>query len=89
MRTPPIRARRNKTARELAKKYNVSTRTILNHVAEERKVYEQRAKDRLETAGKMYEEGKSWAEIAQAVEGTEWSARSLVRRYRLKNPTEA
>ena len=89
MTVPTIRRKRPVIARVAAERLGVSVRTVKRYVSEERKVYEQRAKDRLETAGKMYEDGKSWAEIAQAVEGTEWSARSLVRRYRLKNPTEA
>jgi hypothetical protein len=40
-------------------------------------------------AGTMRAQGKSWAEIAGAVGGSEWSAQVLVRRYRtsLAEPT--
>ena len=74
--------RRKKTARELAEKMGVTTRTSQNYIAEERADYEGRAADRRRIAGTMHAKGASWAEIAEAVGGTEWAARGLVRRYK-------
>jgi hypothetical protein len=49
-------------------------RTVRNHMAEERDTYEARADYRRNLAGTMRAQGKSWAEIAAAVGGSEWSA---------------
>lgn len=79
-----IRRRRKKTAAETAKALGVSVRTVQRHVAEARDDYEATAAQRRETAGTMRAAGHSWEEIAKAVGGSEWSARSLVRRYRIE-----
>ena len=74
--------RRKKTAKATAKHVGVSVRTIQRWIAEERSTYEDRAAQRRRIAGEMHAQGASWAEIAAAVGGTEWAARSLVRRYK-------
>jgi hypothetical protein len=52
--------------------------TVRNHMAEEQVPYEARADYRRNLAGTMNDARKSWAEIAAAVGGSEWSARALV-----------
>lgn len=84
----PVRQRRKKTAKEIAERFGVSERTVRNHMAEERDDYEGRAAARRATAGRMFGEGASWAEIAEAVGGSEWSARALVRRHRQEQEQE-
>jgi transposase len=83
----PVRQKR-KTVKEVAKHFGVSERTVRNHMAEERDTYEARA-DYRRNLGTMRAQGKSWAEIAAAVGGSEWSAQVWVRRYRtpLAEPT--
>ena len=78
----PVRQTRKKTAREIAARFGVSERTVRAHVAEDRDTYESRAAERRKVAGKMADNGASWAAIAEAVGGSEWAARGLVRRYR-------
>lgn len=78
----PIRQHRKKTAREIAARFGVSERTVRAHVAEDRDTYESRAAERRRVAGTMAAQGASWAAIAEAVGGSEWAARGLVRRYR-------
>ncbi|WP_164159246.1 DeoR family transcriptional regulator [Stenotrophomonas maltophilia] len=63
----PVRQKRKKTAKEVAKHFGVSERTVRRHVAEERDTYEARADYRRNLAGNMREQGKSWAEIAAAI----------------------
>jgi transposase len=78
---PTVRRRRKLTAKETAKRLGISTRTVQRHVAEARDTYETRATLRKTTAGTMRAAGSTWAEIAAAVDGTEWAARALVRRW--------
>lgn len=78
----PVRQHRKKTAREIAARFGVSERTVRAHVAEDRDTYESRAAERRQVAGAMAAQGAPWAAIAEAVGGSEWSARALVRRYR-------
>ena len=82
MTIPTTRKRRPVTAKVAAARLGLSVRTVQRYVAEERETYESRAAERRATAGRMAGEGASWAEIAEAVGGSEWSARALVRRYR-------
>jgi transcriptional regulator with XRE-family HTH domain len=77
----PVRRQRTKTARYIAEKMGISVRTVCNYVAEERSTYTDRAAARRRIAGEMRAAGASWDEIAAAVNGTPWAARSLVRRY--------
>jgi len=60
-------ARRNKTARELAEKFGVSTRTIQRAIAEPREVFEARAAERHARIRELREEGKSMRDIAATV----------------------
>lgn len=76
----PVRAKRPGTAREWAARFGVTPRTIRNTVAIERTDYEATAAKRRATAAKMRTNGASWADIAEAIGGSEWAARALVRR---------
>lgn len=89
MSIPTTRKRRPVSAKVAAARLGLSVRTVRRYVAEERETYETRAASRRELAGKMAAQGLPWADIAAAVGGTEWAARSLVRRYRaaLAGPT--
>lgn len=80
--TAQVVRRRKKTAKETAAHLGLSERTVRNYIAEERADYEGRAAGRRRIAGTMHAKGASWAEIAEAVGGTEWAARGLVRRYK-------
>lgn len=82
MSIPTTRKRRPVTAKVAAERLGVSVRTIYRYVAEDRDTYESRAAERRKVAGTMADNGASWADIAEAVGGSEWSARALVRRYR-------
>lgn len=82
MSIPTTRRRRPVKAKVAAERLGVSVRTIYRYVAEDRETYESRAAERRKVAGTMADNGASWAEIAAAVGGSEWAARSLVRRYR-------
>ncbi len=81
MKLETIRRRRTKTAAETAKALGLTPRTVRRYIAEERSTYIDRAADRRRIAGEMKAAGASWEEIAVAVNGTPWAARSLVRRY--------
>jgi predicted transcriptional regulator len=85
----PVRKKTKKLPRKFAKLFGVSERTVRNHMAGGTDTYEARADYRRNLAGTMRAQGKSWAEIAGAVGGSEWSAQVLVRRYRtpLAEPT--
>lgn len=85
----PIRQSRKKTAREIAARFGVSERTVRAHVAEDRDTYESRAAKRRKVAGTMADKGATWAAIAEAVGGSEWAARGLVRRYRAEQEPAA
>ena len=53
--------KRNKTAKEIATKMELSERTIRRYMAEDRKDFEKRARDRREKAYKLrIDENKSW-----------------------------
>lgn len=80
--TSLINRRRKKTARELAEMMGVSVRTVQNYMSEDRREYESRAAQRRRIAGTMHAQGASWEEIAEAIGGSEWAARGLVRRYK-------
>lgn len=57
-------ARRNKTARELAEQFGVSTRTIQRAIAEPREDFEARAAERHTRIRELRAEGKSMRAIA-------------------------
>lgn len=88
MTIPTTRRRRPVSAKVAAARLGVSERTVQRYVAEERNDYENRATQRRATAGRMFNAGATWAEIAEAVGGSEWSARALVRRHRQEQEQE-
>jgi hypothetical protein len=63
--------------------------TVRNHMAEERDTYEAPSRLPAQSGRDHAAQRKSWAEIAAAVGGSEWSARALVSGYRtsLAEPT--
>lgn len=77
-----IARERKMTAREAAKKFGKSPRTIRRLVALDREDYENRAAERRRIAGTMRATGASWPEIAAAIGCTEWAAQALVKRYK-------
>lgn len=75
--------KRNKTAKEIATKMELSERTIRRYMAEDRKDFEKRARDRREKAYKLrIDENKSWDEVASIMDTTADSVKGLVKRYR-------
>lgn len=75
--------KRNKTAKEIATKMELSERTIRRYMAEDRKDFEKRARDRREKAYKLrIGENKSWDEVASIMDTTVDSVKGLVKRYR-------
>lgn len=79
-----VQRKRKKTAREISERLGLSERTVRNYMAQPREHYERTAEERREIAGTMWEAGESWEAIAEAVGGSVWSARGLVRRWRLR-----
>ena len=63
-RTPPKRARRKLTARELGERFNLSPRTIRGLIAEERTTYLARAAERHEKMRQLRAQGLSLRAIA-------------------------
>lgn len=82
-----IARERTMTAREAAKKFGKSPRTIQRLVALDRDVYLDRAAERRQKAWDMRALGCSWNEIAEALETTYGGARSLYYQY-LKHQKE-
>lgn len=64
MNSEPVRARRPRTARELAEEHGVSPRTIQRAVAESREDFEGRAAARRERAAELRAGGATYREIA-------------------------
>ena len=67
MTAAPTRARRSQTARELAERFGVSTRTITRTVAEERSEFLSRAQQRRVRIRELRETGMSYRAIAAEV----------------------
>lgn len=77
--------KRNKTAKEIATKMELSERTIRRYMAEDRQDFEKRARDRRIQAYKLrIDDGKSWDEVASIMETTVDSVKGLVKRYRIE-----
>lgn len=75
--------KRNKTAKEIALKMELSERTIRRYMAEDRQDFEKRARERRELAYKLrVEEGKTWDEVAALMNATPDSIKGLVKRFR-------
>lgn len=75
-------ARRMKTARDLAEKFGVSTRTVQRLVAEPRGEFESRAQKRQDEALALRNQGLSHAEVGKALGVSRHAAAGLVRRGR-------
>lgn len=80
--------KRNKTAKEIASKMDLSERTIRRYMAEDRTEFEKRAKERRCLAYTLRVlENKTWEEVANTMGTSIDSIKGLVKRYRsdLKN----
>jgi hypothetical protein len=71
----PVRQKRKKKP-PVAKHFGVSERTVRNHMAEERTPTKPSRLPGAIWPGPCGAQGKTWAEIAAAVGGSEWSARA-------------
>lgn len=63
----PTRARRTKTARELAKRFNVTERTIRNTVAEAREDFLARANERRTKILELWNQGWTQTAISEEI----------------------
>lgn len=79
--TVRIRRKRNKTAREVAEKFNISERTVRRYISEERSNYEKRAYERRKLAYILRSKGKPWKEVGEILGCSDEAARALSRRY--------
>lgn len=80
---PKIARQRNMTAREAAKRFGKSPRTIRRYVALDRDVYEDRAAARREQAHNLRQQGMSWAAVGEAMGGISAdAARMLAARHK-------
>lgn len=77
-----ISRRRAVTAKEAARRFGKSPRTIRRLVAEDRQDYLSRSATRREAAYTLRQQGKSWPDIAKALDCSEMAARGLEWRYR-------
>lgn len=76
-----IARERSMTAREAAKKFGVSTRTIQRLVALDRDDYISRAADRRKQAYELRQSGLKWAEVGEKLGCSADAARALAKRY--------
>ncbi len=76
-----IARERNMTAKEAAKKFGKSTRTIQRLVALDRSDYERRADERRKMAYNLRLQGKKWKEVGEALGCSDEAARALYKRY--------
>lgn len=87
--TKKMARERNMTARDAAKIFNKSPRTIQRLVALDRDDYLKRAAEKREKVWEMRSTGHSWYEISEAVNTTYGGARSLYYQYvKYLNTTE-
>lgn len=76
-RTPALR---KKTARELADRFGVTTRTIRNHMAAPRDWWKEHRRALREKAAALRATGMKWADVGKALNVSESSARALGKR---------
>ncbi|EMF4356051.1 HTH domain-containing protein [Providencia rettgeri] len=81
--------KRTKTAKELAEKTGLSTRTIYRYFAQDREDYEQEALNRRKTAYELRERGLSWKEVAEAMQCSYNAVTSLAKRYKQQDLKES
>lgn len=82
-----IRAiKRNKTAKNLAKRIGVHERTVRRYIAIPRSDYESEAENRRKTAYILHHEnGLKWREVAEKMNTTENAVKALAKRYKQIN----
>lgn len=80
--TVKVRRRRNKTAKEVAEKFNMSERTVRRYIAETREDYENRASERRLLAHSLKNKDKTWHEVGEIMGISEKAAKALGHRYR-------
>jgi len=73
--------KRNKTAKEMAKRLNVSERTVRSLIALPRQDYETEAKKRRLKAYCLRNMGMKWAEVGEVLGTTKHGAIALYKRY--------
>lgn len=80
----PVRARRSRTARELAAEHGVSPRTIQRAVSESREDFEARAAARRERAAKLRAGGDTYREIADELDCSTGTVGRLLHEHRAR-----
>lgn len=78
----PVRARRPRTARELAAEHGVSPRTIQRAVSESREDFEARAALRRGRAAQLRAGGATYREIAEALDCSTGTVGRLLHEHR-------
>lgn len=73
--------KRNKTAKEMAQRLNISDRTVRKLIALPRKDYEKEAKQRRLKAFVLRESGMKWSDVGIALGTTKHGAIALYKRY--------
>ncbi|EAN9847217.1 HTH domain-containing protein [Salmonella enterica] len=73
--------KRNKTAKEMAQRLNISDRTVRKLIALPREDYEKEAKQRRLKAFVLRESGMKWADVGIALGTTKHGAIALYKRY--------
>lgn len=76
-----ISRERTMTAKEAAKKFGVSTRTIQRLVALDRDDYINRAFERRKQAYELRQNGLKWAEVGEKLNCSAEAARALAKRF--------
>lgn len=82
-----IRAtKRNKTAKDLAKRLGVHERTVRRYIAIPRSDYESESEIRRKTAYNLhFKDGLKWREVAEKMNTTENAVKALAKRYKQIN----
>ena len=73
--------KRNKTAKEMAQRLNISDRTVRKLIALPREDYEKEAKQRRLKAFVLREAGFKWSEVGERLGTTKHGAIALYKRY--------
>lgn len=73
--------KRNKTAKEMAQRLNISDRTVRKLIALPREDYEKEAKQRSLKAFVLREAGFKWSEVGERLGTTKHGAIALYKRY--------
>ena len=73
--------KRNKTAKEMAQRFNISIKTVKKYTSEPREQYEQTAADRRRQAYELRSQGLKWQQVADKMGCSYHGAVALYRRY--------